>query len=439
MRILVLSNFFPPHGIGGMEYRCKETIDSLHKRGHEVLTLTSNYGVAHSVGTQEKDVIRALNLESDLLHYRPLGFFISRRRLERQNRNHLWRLLNRFDPDVVFVWGLWNLSRALPAFAERHRPGRVIYSLANDWPAKPDMHTTYWQTPARRRPLKPIKWVLGSIALTILAREQAKTNLNYDYAICASHSLRNQLLGADVPLKNTTVIYPGIDLEPFVGLKRSTMSVQRRKSLSLLYAGTLAPHKGVHTAIESISYLARDEPGRDISLTIAGSGHPSYEEQLRQLVTEKDLDNSVRFLGRVPRHEMPYLLSQFDALLFPSIWEEPFARIVLESMAAGLAVIGTRRGGTKEILVDRVTGLTFEPNDAASLANQIKQIASNPRLHSRVVQNAKRKVVQDFGIERMVEEIEAYLLDIVHGSLDKQASPISESVRVESHLRSRPA
>ena len=439
MRILVLTNFFPPHAIGGMEYRCKETVDSLLKRGHEVITLTSNFGVAHSIGTQEKDVIRALSLESDLLHYRPLEFFTSRRRLERQNRNHLWLLLNRFDPDVVFVWGLWNLSRALPAFAEYHRPGRVIYSLANDWPAKPDMHTAYWQTPARRRPLKPIKRALGSLALTILAREQAKVKLKYDYAICASHSLRNQLLGADVPLKNTTIIYPGIDLELFAGLKRSTMSVQRRQSLSLLYAGILAPHKGVHTAIESMSYLARDTNGRDIRLTIAGSGHPSYEKQLHQIVAENNLDKSVRFISQVPRQEMPKLLSQFDALLFPSVWEEPFARIVLESMAAGLAVIGTVRGGTKEILVDGVTGLTFEPNDAASLANQIKQIASNPSLYSRVVQNAKRKVVQDFGIERMVEEIEGYLLDIVHGPLDKQAGPIYEPVRMESHLRSRPA
>ena len=74
MRILFLSNFFPPYELGGMELRCKETMDSLSKRGHTCHVLASRYGVSGRPGP--RTMLRTLHLQSDIYHYRPLDFIL---------------------------------------------------------------------------------------------------------------------------------------------------------------------------------------------------------------------------------------------------------------------------------------------------------------------------------------------------------------------------
>src|SRR5207302_2996065 len=121
--------------------------------------------------------------------------------------------------------------------------------------------------------------------------------------------------------------------------------------LKLLYAGRLTRTKGVHTAIRAMALLAREATAVPVSLDIVGGGDTGYERALRSLVDEHDLGDRVHFRGGVSRPEMPRILEQYDALLLLSEWQEPFARIVLEAMAAGLVVVGTTTGGTREILV----------------------------------------------------------------------------------------
>jgi glycosyltransferase involved in cell wall biosynthesis len=108
---------------------------------------------------------------------------------------------------------------------------------------------------------------------------------------------------------------------------------------------------------------------------------------------------------------MPAILQQFDVLVFPSIYEEPLARIVQEAMAAGLVVVGTTTGGTKEILKDGETGLTFAPEDADYLAEQIARLMNDHDLFCRLAQAGRQTVLENFTLVRMVKEIEAYLLD----------------------------
>jgi glycogen synthase len=141
----------------------------------------------------------------------------------------------------------------------------------------------------------------------------------------------------------------------------------------MLYVGRLSAEKGVHTAISAFDYLSkRDKEG--ITLEIYGRGSNEYENVLKSHVVEKKLEDKVIFHGAVSHQEIPRIMSEHDVLVFPSEWEEPFARTVLEAMASGLVVIGTTTGGTCEVLCDCETGLTYPPGDAASLAKQISRL-----------------------------------------------------------------
>jgi glycosyltransferase involved in cell wall biosynthesis len=183
--------------------------------------------------------------------------------------------------------------------------------------------------------------------------------------------------------------------------------------LNLVCAGRLAQDKGVHTAIEALAKLVHERQVGQVHLTIIGSGRPDYEAYLRELVVFKAVADHVTFLGPVPREEMPARLCQFDVLVFPSIYEEPLARMTQEAMLAGLVVVGTTTGGTKEILVEGKNGLTFAPGDADGLARQLERLIVEPDLRYRLAEVGRQTVLDHFTLDRMVDEIETYLCQVV--------------------------
>ena len=416
MRILFLSNFYPPARSGGYTQWCQEVNERLAERGHTTGILTSNYELA-KVPAGEKNTYRHLHLEGDLNYYRPLHFFTQWKREHQENLIFLEQTVKDFAPDLIFVWGMWALSKSLPALAEQLLPGRVVYYISDYWPAKIDMHTTYWQSPARRQPMRAAKRVVSKAVLPMIARE-SQCELKLEHAMCVSTRVRDLLVEGGLPVQGCRIIYGGTDVERFT-------SVRKREDLSapvkLLYAGQLVQHKGVHTAIAAMVILVKEQNLNQITLSLVGAGHPDYEASLHALVEREHLHNHVTFHKPVSKEAMPDILQQHDVLIFPSIYEEPFARIVLEAMASGLVVVGTTTGGSKDILRDGETGLTFAPEDADGLAKQITRLIADPDLYQRASQTGRQTVLENFTLDRMVDEIEGYLKDCLVNSYQAPA------------------
>jgi glycosyltransferase involved in cell wall biosynthesis len=248
--------------------------------------------------------------------------------------------------------------------------------------------------------------------MSMLAKN-GQPGLKLERVICVSARVRDLLVEAGLPVQDARIIYGGTDLERFRNLRQRD---GQPRHLKLLYAGQLVQHKGVHTAIEAMALLVKERRMDQITLTLIGSGHPDYEAYLRHLVEKERLHDHVTFYGPVSKEEMPAILAQFDVLIFPSIYEEPLARMTQEAMASGLVVVGTTTGGTNEILRDGETGLTFAPEDAAALAAQVARLSTDPDLLCRLAQAGRQTVLDNFTLDRMVNEIEAYLLDCFAGS-----------------------
>lgn len=411
MRILFLSAFYPPHVIGGWEQLVHDINIRLQDRGHTTHVLTSTYGVR--APQHESDVDRLLTLESDLVQYQPHRFFLGRRRRLQRNLDHLRATVTDFDPDVIFIHVMWNLARQLAWLAEQLLPGRVVYYVANDWPYAPTTHEAYWRESAARSGRDIFKRLIAPFALRAIEREGKAYPLRFEHVLCVSDAMRQNLARyAGIPANNMYVVYNGVELDQFTPAQNPN---GQNGYLSLVYAGSLVPHKGVHTAIEALAHVKRHNELDGLELTIVGSGHPAYEERLRRIVDDESLGRHVRFCGRVPRDAMPALLRSFDALIFPSIWEEPLARTMQEAMASGLVVIGTTTGGSCEILFDGETGLTFDVEDSAGLARQIARLRHSDTLRAKLVENGRRLVTHTFNLERMIDEIEYHLASCVNG------------------------
>lgn len=413
MKVLFLSNMYPPHVIGGYEALCQEAVEGFARLGHQVSVLTSAYGYDREFS--EGNIHRLLSLEGDLQFYKMKDAWTYPQRRER-NLDHLRRLIADEKPDIVFIWGMWNLSRSLALEAERLMGSRVVYYLANPWPIEANMHQQFWDAPATS-PVKTLaKRLMRIPARAVLREEWENVPLQFRHAPCCSAAQRDQLLEAGVLLKDAPVIYEGVDLTNYLA-QADKRTYKNNGSLSLVFVGILAEHKGVHTILEALSQLSAEEKRR-LRLTILGKGHQQYEARLHSLVSQHQLSDVVTFQKPIPRAELPEFLGKFDALLLPSIWAEPLARIMQEGLASGMAVIGSANGGTAETIVHGENGLLFQPGDASDLANQVRRLLEEPSLLRKLAEGGRKTAEERFDIHKMVANLEAYLMKVIENNRD---------------------
>lgn len=411
MRILFLTNFYPPYGMGGQEQSCQQVVEGLQKRGHSTLVVTSMHGLKNKPEENE-DVHRSLYLEMDLTPWRhSITFFTQRERREKNNLKTLERLIRDFEPDIIFIWGMWNLHRSLPAFAETYYPEKVVYRFAEYWPTLASQDELYWQTPGRTWYSRQIKKALGSIALALLSHEKDRPNLKFEHTICVSAATRDILVEYGLPIENARIIYTGLNNHWFENNGSGKRHQENTQDLNLIYAGRLSIEKGVETIIQAVDKVVKDVNQR-INLSIVGTGDEEYKQHLRFLVSKLNLEPFVSFLGLVEFKEMPNLLKKYNLLVLPSIWPEPFARVVLEGMSSGLVVVASSIGGTVEIIEDGVNGILFTPGDANDLARKISLLAGEPDLRLRLAIAGARTVKENFNKAKMIDEMENYLEEV---------------------------
>ncbi len=430
MRLLFLTNLYPPHGKGGYEEWCQETAIQLRKHGHEVIVLTGMQPSGTESTTEPTWVRRELHLEMELASLRNgVQFFTARRQRAKENFDILRSYVKRFQPESIVIWGMWNMVRSLPILAEKLLPGRVIYYMGDYWPTLPSQFTYYWQAPALHWYTQLPKSLLGFFANAILATEELPTPA-FERVIFPTVFMRNELVKRGIKPQESIVIYGAADTAPYEKADRQWASNRQTESqdndvadeqqtsaapakITLLWAGRLRADKGAHTAIKALAKVIQQYALTEIELLVAGSGETDYQTFLTYLVQKERLQPYVTFLGQQQKEAMPALYQRADIFLFTSIWQEPFGRVLIEAMAAGTTVIGSTVGGATEILVENENSLTYPPGDVDKLAAQIIRLVRSPELRQTLAQQGKEIALAQFDIQRMAMEIEAYIKTVI--------------------------
>ncbi|MFL6334924.1 MAG: glycosyltransferase family 4 protein [Pyrinomonadaceae bacterium] len=401
MRILIVSNFYPPHHLGGYEMACKEVADGLRARGHEVRVLTSSYGLEKP--GREGNVYRWLAAElwagPKPLARRALELL----RKEAHNQRAFRRVLKEAGPDLVYFWNLANVSVSLPFVAQRMSLPTCYYNF--------DLWLTGWRhddwlrlwPPAPRRAAVRLATRAARSALEAFGIYSAG-ELDLRHVQFASHYLKRATLEAGESVAGAEVIHWGIHVEEFA------YRADGGEPARLLFVGQVVPHKGVHTALEALRILVRERGRKQVRLTVAGgSVLPDYVSELRGFAQEHGLEGHIEFTGHVAHERLPEVYGAHDLLLFPSIIDEGLGISMLEAMASGLAVLGTASGGSAEILEHERTGLVFPKEDAAACAAQILRLLDDRTLFERLRAGGRRMVEERFRIERAIDDIERSL------------------------------
>jgi len=148
---------------------------------------------------------------------------------------------------------------------------------------------------------------------------------------------------------------------------------------------------------------------KNLRLDIIGKGDSKYKEELNNLVNSLQLQNYVSFINQIPREILLEYYSGYDALLFPSVWEEPFGNTIIESMARGLPVIASEVGGVSEIITSGENGILIPPNDFMKIAEAINTLINDHDFRLELKYNAIKTIKEKFTQEIVCNQIENYL------------------------------
>lgn len=200
--------------------------------------------------------------------------------------------------------------------------------------------------------------------------------------------------------KTMRVVYNGVDTTHF-----RPQPVDEYDGRRIVYLGRITPEKGLTTLLEAFHNLTacRD----DVELRIVGGGtdiqDDDYASKLRSAAEEGP--GTVVFVPHV--QDVRPILSAADLLVLPSEWGEPFGRVLIEAMACGIPVIGTRDGGISEVLGSEFERHIVAPGAPSELAQAIGRTIDwrdeHPELGSVMRDYVKRRFSSDQTIDHVAD------------------------------------
>lgn len=408
MKILVVTNLYPPHYIGGYELRCEVVVKALRASGHDVEVLTSNHGVEVNLPQPtETGVERTFRVHGFFGH--PWLGIRQLRGLEFHNNQILRKAIARFQPDVVHVWNLGGISKSLIlTLQDLNIP--TVFDVSDHWIARSlvgDVWLRWWNQEDPPFTHRALRTLWNALGLRSKYQAQAPTNplrhIEFPRIYFCSAALRDITEKKGYNVGHGAVIHCPVDIRRFHGTPRSANEPLRK----LLYVGRLSEDKGALTALKAMALIRDKFAG---VLHLYGRGDADYEKKLREFAKNERLNVEFRSATAA---EMPEVYRQHDALLFTSEWEEPFALTPLEAMASGLPVIGTTTGGSVELFRHQENALTYPAGDAGSLASQILALDRDSVFRSALASKGHQEVRAKFDESCIVPQIENYLRETV--------------------------
>ena len=233
-----------------------------------------------------------------------------------------------------------------------------------------------------------------------------------DKVIAISKNVAKSLESIGIHKKKIEVIPPIIDTELF---HPNYSREQARQNLGLnqtdsiiLFVGNLSKTKGIDVLLEAMLLVLKTNPAVKLIVTFdIALKDSTYETQRKKEIEE--VFNSSILRGKVIQlgivDDIIQLIAASDLLVAPffsTLGPSDYPLPLLEAMAMGKAVVGTKIGGVPEIIEHEKNGMLIEPGDVTELARAIVHLLGNKGLRAEVGANAARFVSSNFSKDRIV-------------------------------------
>ena len=223
-------------------------------------------------------------------------------------------------------------------------------------------------------------------------------------AVVANSSAVRQHYAPRVPLSKSRVIYYGV---PACRVQENRLTSGQ---LRVLLLGRQNSAKGTDLAVRAVAQLAADEPRLNVALRLVGTMQPDYRHEITELSEELGIAKAVKMF-EFSADPMNHI--EWSNIVLMCSENEAFGRVTAEALKSGRPVVGTRSGGTPEIVTDRVDGLLFEPGDVRGLVSCLRTLASDEKLLETMSRNAKELSSDRFLLEDEVSQFSQLLASVL--------------------------
>jgi glycosyltransferase involved in cell wall biosynthesis len=218
-----------------------------------------------------------------------------------------------------------------------------------------------------------------------------------DYAIAGNQEAVEVWQGKGY--KGPIRVIPQFGVDPTIYKADKSPISNLQSQFTIGYVGRLVEEKGVQILLQAVGGLAGEW-----HLRILGSG--PLQPQLETLVQRSDVTDRVSFESPIPSAQMPAFYNQLDTLVLPSLtrprWKEQFGRVLIEAMACGVPVVGSRSGEIPNVIGQ--AGLTFTEGNVQELRARLSQLMDAPALRADLARRGRERVLAHYTQARIATE-----------------------------------
>jgi glycosyltransferase involved in cell wall biosynthesis len=233
---------------------------------------------------------------------------------------------------------------------------------------------------------RPVDRAIGFYFRRFLARSLRKS----DRVICVSRYVERRM--NEIGVDNTQTIYNGIDPETIfrVHNAREILGIPEDDTM-LLFVGRLSPEKGINTLFKAFKKLEGKK------LYVVGSG--PMERMCRSYARQ---NRNVIFVGKVDESELRLYYSAANLTVVPSLWNEAFGMVNIESMRCGTPPVASALGAIPEIVDDGKNGFLVKDITPGGFAKRISEALGSDL--EQIGKNGERFVGKEFFWDSIAEQ-----------------------------------
>lgn len=207
--------------------------------------------------------------------------------------------------------------------------------------------------------------------------------------------LSNFIINRHKELKYFTDIPSSRIFNGIQDVKISSLTVRGSSSppLRMLYLGRIDKPKGVQSLLDLIGSM----DGVELHL-----GGEVLDQMIKDRISAGVYPPHIKFLGFIKPEK---IFDEYDVLIVPSLWHEPFGRVVIEAYQHGKPVIASNRGGLPEIVIEGQTGFLYDPDKPEELRAILHRLIEMPGLLG-ALRNNLREFLGTFELHSVLREYE---------------------------------
>lgn len=390
MRIMIVHSYYAPEIYGGAEYSVKKLAETLQEQGHIVRVICSGEkNILEKIDGVEvqrlklKTLYRASDVGGAPRWKRLLSHIIGIWNLG--NIGILDAAVKDFLPDVVHTNCLYGITPVIWKVAQQNSV-RVVHTLRDYHLMCPLVALSCKITGGKKCTRSQIGCKLHRVM----------NRMHSSYVDCVTAPSRctlDVLLNAHFFKKSEQVVIPNaIDfatekVQELLEYRRIQLPI--KNTIVFVYLGTLSEQKGIRWMLKAFQLLPKEIRSE---LIIAGKGE--LENIVKQACTT---DPRVQYVGFLSEREVNQLMKKCDVLICPSLWDEPFGRVVLDAYKNGMPVISSDRGALPELVKNEMTGFIVRAEDVNLLSGAMMRFIDD------------RSLILSFG-ENALDELYKYSL-----------------------------